>query len=355
MKKLLCGPVEIPRFVLESMDFPSFSHRTPAYEQIQAKVEAQMQQVFGTKQDVFVVTSSGTGCMETAILNCFSPGDHVVVPIVGNFSQQFATMGKTFGLEIEEVLFDYGQSADVERVKNHITDKTKGVFLVHNESSSGVMNDLQAFGQMLKSTNAILVVDSVSGAGGLPLAMDDWGVDVLITASQKCLMAPAGLAFIALSDKAWGHYETSRFPKYYFDLKRFRQFNEVHQTPTTPGIYTLLAVSAALDYLEKEGFANVVARTKANAELLRAGLADLGFKLIVKDGATPSDTLSTVSVPEKADYWRQALKDKGYLVAGGLAPYKADTFRIGTMGYVFEDDIRGLLQALKEVIDEGIS
>lgn len=354
MKKLLCGPVEIPQFVLDAMDTPSISHRSPEYEKIQKEVEMGMQEVFGTLQPVLTVTSSGTGCMEAAIINCFSPGDHVVIPIVGNFSKQFSSMASEYGLDVEEVPFEYGQSADPVRVGPHLKPDTKGLFVVHNESSSGVTNDLKGFGALVRDHKAILVVDSVSGAAGLPLEMDGWGIDILITSSQKCLMAPAGLAFMALSEKAWQRCERSGFPRYYFDLRRFRKFNQDNQTPTTPGIYNLMAVASALQFIRKNGVGDVVNRTAENAALLRSGLKEIGLELVAKEDAIPSDTLTTVLVPGKSAEWLSALKEKGFQVAGGLAPYKEDTFRIGTMGYVFREDIEGMLSAAREIQNERL-
>lgn len=352
MKKLLVGPVEIPNFVLEAMNYPSFSHRTPEYEKIQKKVENQLRKVFGTTQEIFVLTSSGTGAMEASIANCFSPGDHVLVPLVGNFSRQFAHMAKAYGLDVEEVVFDYGEAANPERVKKLIRPDTKGILLTHNESSTGIQNDLEAFGKITRNTDVLLIVDSISGAAGLPLFMDNWGIDVLLTASQKCLMSPPGLSFISLSDKAWRRVEESTLPKFYYDLKSYKKFNEVHQTPATPGIYTLLAVSAALDFIEDEGYEEVWERTASNAEKLRTGLVEMGFQLFVKDLESASDTLTTVYIQGRSKQVQQKLVEKGFLVAGGLTPYAEDTLRIGTMGYVFMQDIDELLEAMKEVKDE---
>lgn len=352
MKKrtFLCGPVEIPDFVLKSLHRESFSHRTPEYEDIHRDVVALMQKVFGTSRDIYVVTASGTGAMEASITNCFSPGDHVVVPIVGNFSTQFSTMLQKFGLKVTEVPFEYGASADPSVVEPYLKEDVKGLFVVHNESSSGVSNDLEAFGKLTRDTPILLVTDSVSGAGGLPLKMDEWGVDIVITASQKCLMSPAGLSFIALSAKAEAAMEHSSFPSYYFGLDRFKEKSVIHQTPTTPGIYTLIAVQRALHYLNEEGFEQALQRTKSNAERLRQGLKELGLDLVAKDGAIASDTLSTVRVPDAKDF-RKKLKEKGFIIAGGLPPHTEDTVRIGTMGYVFKEDIEALLSAIKEVLN----
>lgn len=352
MKKFLVGPVEIPEEVLDSMHQPSISHRTPAYEKVHQKVEAQLQKLFGTEQEIMINTSSGTGSMEAAIANCFSRGDHVLVPLMGNFSRQFATMCRAYHLDVETIEFEYGESADPAVVEEHLKPETKGIFLTHNESSSGVMHDLEAFAKLTRDRDCLLVVDSISGAGGLPIQMDAWGVDIIITSSQKCLMSPAGLSFMALSDKAWKRTETSDLPRFYFDLQRQREFNKKHQTATTPGIYNLFAVSKALDMMEAEGFDAVQARSKRLADKLRSGLKAMGFKLFAKPQALASDTLTTVYLPGEAKIWHEKLKQKGFLVGGGLVPYQEDTIRIGTMGYVFDQDIDELLEAMKELLDE---
>lgn len=354
MKKVLMtvGPTAIPNKVLYSMLQDSISHRSKEYSLLQEKVTNNLKKLINTKNDVLVITSSGTGTMEAVIQNCFSKEDKIVVPVIGKFSEQFAHMAELYGLDVERVIFEGGEAAIPEIVMSKVTKDTKGVFLVHNESSTGVYNDLEAFGKLLKGKDAILVVDSVSGVGGLDVKMDEWGIDVIFTSSQKALMSPAGLAFISLSEKAWKYVEKSTFPKYYFDLNLARKFNLQHQTLTTPAIYTLYAVNEALEIILEEGIENVCERLRKNTKLLRDGIRNLGLELFVKDEKIASPTLTAVKVTGQSESYVKKLRERGIIINGGIKPYSEDVFRIGTMGYVDENDIYTLLSTLKHVIDE---
>lgn len=256
MKKevvMMVGPTAVPDRVLDSMHRKSISHRTPEYCEIQARVSQGLKKVFGTNQEVYTLTSSGTGAMEAAIQNCFSFGDEVIVPVLGVFSSQFADMAEAYNLKVVRDEYELGEAADLDRVMALVTESTKGIFIIHNESATGVYNDLEAFGEALKDRDILLISDSVSGAGGLEMKMDQWHIDILLSSSQKALMVPAGLAFIALSDKAWKATETSDIPKFYFDLNKAKNFYQIDQTPNTPGVYNVFAVDEALKMIFEEG------------------------------------------------------------------------------------------------------
>lgn len=343
---MMVGPTVVPDQVLEAMNQPSISHRSPEYMAIHQRVETGLQQVFGTKNEVFILTSSGTGAMEAAIQNCFSFGDEVVVAVLGDFSEQFAKMAEAFRLKVIRVVVGPGQRADVDEVMSHVSETTKGVVIIHNESATGVYNDLKAFGDRLKGTDVLLITDSVSGAAGLPLKMDEWNIDVLFTSSQKALMAPAGLAFIALSEKAWKRVETSDIPKYYFDLKQFKTFQARNQTPNTPAVYNLFAVDAGLKLILEEGYENVIKRHEQNTQRLIAGLRDLGYDILPESDEFASRTLTAVRAKGKAKAIVEHLKKFGIIVNGGLGNLAEDMFRIGIMGYVFPEDVEALLAAL---------
>lgn len=348
--QMMVGPTAIPHRVLKAMSRESISHRSKEYSIIQERVTNNLKKVFGTKQEVLLLTSSGTGAMESVIQNCFSPDDEIVVPIIGNFSEQFALMGEIYGLKVNRVEFELGETADVNRVMKEVTIATKGVFVVHNESSTGVYNDLEAFGNAIKDTNALLITDSVSGLGGLEMRMDEWHVDVALTSSQKALMTPAGLAFVALSEKAWSRVEESKFPKHYFDYKKASKFNEINQTLTTPAVYTVFAVDEALNMIFEEGLDNLYSRHRTNTELIIKGVKEVGLKLFAKDEKFASPTLTAVYAPGKSKYIVSQLAKKNIIVNGGLAPLTEDVFRVGTMGYVSENDVIAFLYALKQVV-----
>ncbi len=348
--QMMIGPTAIPDRVLRAMNHISISHRSKEYSAVHERVTTNLKRVLNTENEVLILTSSGTGAMEAVILNCFSPGDEIVVPVIGKFSEQYAQMAEIYGLKVKRVMFEYGRTADVEIVMKEVTSSTKGVFVVHNESSTGIYNDIEAFGKALKDTNALLVADSVSGLGGLEIRMDEWNIDVVLTSSQKALMSPAGLAFVALSEKAWSKVECSSFPKYYFDFKIARKFNEIHQTLTTPGVYTLFAVDEALKMIFEEGLENIYIRNKNNTELLLEGIKETGLNLLAKDEKFASPTLTAVHVPGKSKYFISELAKRDVIVGGGMPPLTEDVFRVGTMGYVSKNDVTVFLHELKDVV-----
>lgn len=350
--QMMVGPTTTPNRVLAAMNHETISHRSAEYRVIQERVTTNLKKLFNTENDVLVLTSSGTGAMESVILNCFSPGDEVVIPVIGKFSKQFAEMAEIYGLDVTRIDFELGETADVKTVMNAVKPTTKGVILVYNESSTGVYNDLEAFGKALKDTDTLLITDSVSGLGGLEIRFDEWHVDVALTSSQKALMAPPGLAFITLSEKAWGRVEESKFPKYYFDLKLARAYNEKNETLTTPAINTLIAVDESLKMMLDEGLDNVYLRHEENTKLLIHGVKELGLEIFPKDERFASPTLTAIYVPGESKYYVEELAKRGIIVNGGLVPIAEDVFRVGTMGYVSKNDVVAFLAALKEIVEK---
>ncbi|MGM0216516.1 pyridoxal-phosphate-dependent aminotransferase family protein [Enterococcus sp. AZ109] len=346
---MMVGPTAIPERVLSAMNRPAISHRSKEYDQVQKNVTDNLKKLFGTQNDVLVVTTSGTGAMEACLTNCFSPGDKVVVPVSGKFSAQYAEICKLFGLEVIEVPFEWGTTVDVEQVMAVVDADTKGVFLTHNESSTGVFNDAEAFGAALRDTETLLVLDSVSGVGGLELKFDEWGIDVAFTASQKCLMAPPGLSFITLSDKAWKKVDEAQFTTYYFDFKEYRDYNKQDETPATPAVYTLFAVEEALEMIMEEGVENVYKRHQENTQILRQGLKELGFDLFVKDEKFASPTLTSVYLPNQAKRYAAELAKRNVIINTGINKLANDIIRIGVMGYVSKNDVYALLKTLEEI------
>ncbi|NLY37143.1 MAG: alanine--glyoxylate aminotransferase family protein [Tissierellia bacterium] len=352
MKKevvMMVGPTAVPDRVLQAMNKKSISHRSAEYSEIQARVSKGLKRVFGTENEVYTLTSSGTGAMEAAIQNCFSFGDEVVVPVLGMFSAQFAAMAEAFKLNVKRIEYDLGEAADVESVMAQVTPQTKGVFVIHNESATGVYNDLQAFGEALKDTNTLLITDSVSGAGGLEMKMDEWHVDVLLSSSQKALMVPAGLSFIALNEKAWKATESSNIPKFYFDLNKARSFYAKDQTPNTPAVYNIFAVDEALKMIFEEGLENVYRRHEENTQAIIDGVKKLGYSIFPRDEKHASRTLTAVYAPGRAKEIVKRLGEMGVVVNGGLPPVDNDVFRVGTMGYVYKEDVDTFLAALAQI------
>ncbi len=347
---MMVGPTAVPNRVLDSMNKPSISHRSPEYMEMHLRVREGMKKLFQTKNEVFIITSSGTGAMEAALQNCFSFGDEVVVAVLGTFSNQFASMAEAFKLKVIRVEVELGKAVEVEELMSHVTENTKGVFVVHNESSTGVFNDLEAIGKELKEKDILFISDSVSGAGGLEVKMDDWGIDILLSSSQKALMVPAGLSFISLSEKAWDRVESSDMPKFYFDLKKMRDFQEKNQTPNTPAVYNMFAVDEALKMIFEEGIENVYKRHEDNTQAIIDGVRKLGLDIFPKDDKYASRTLTAVYAKGKAKEIVEGLQKEGIIVNGGLPPVADDVFRVGTMGYVYKEDVDAFLDALEKII-----
>lgn len=350
---MMVGPTTIPQRVLNAMNVESFSHRSTQYDVLQENVTTNLKKIFNTKNEVFVLTSSGTGAMEAAIQNCFSPGDEVVVPTIGKFSDQYAQMCEIYGLDVKRVSFESGETADIKRVMEVVTPSTKGVFVVHNESATGVSNDIEGFGKALKDSEALFIVDSVSGFGGLDMKMDEWGIDVVFTSSQKALMAPPGLAFMSISDKVWGYYEKSSFPKYYFDFKLASEYNKKNETLTTPAIYTLLAANESIKMMLEEGLENIYERHAENTRILTEGVKKLGLDIFPKDEKYASKTVTAIYVPGRSKEIVKALADRGIVVNGGIGTLAEDVFRVGTMGYVSKNDVLLFLKALEDILNKS--
>lgn len=352
MKKeivMMVGPTTVPERVLKAINRKSISHRSKEYCEIHERVRQGLKKIFGTENEVFILTSSGTGAMETAIQNCFSYGDHVVIPVMGTFSKQFAAMAEAYKLDVTPVEFDLGEAADVNKVMEYVTPDTKGVFVVHNETSTGIMNNLEAFGQALDGTDTLLITDSVSGAGGLEMKMDEWKIDVVLSGSQKALMVPAGLAFISLSDKAWKATEQSNIPKFYFDLNKAKKFQEINQTPNTPAVYNIFAIDEALKMIFEEGLDNVYKRHIENTDSIIKGIRKLGYDIFPKEDKYASRTLVAVHAPGKAMEIVNGLGQEGVIVNTGLGSIAEDVFRVGAMGYVYKEDVEGFLEALAKL------
>jgi len=350
--QMLVGPTQLPHRVMTAMSHEAFSHRGDYYKEIQHNVTEGVKKIFKTENDVLMLTSSGTGAMEATIQNLFLPGDEVIIPINGVFGELFYDVAKGYDVDITRVEFEYGTEVDVDEVMEHVTDTTAGVLLIHNESSTGVVNDIEKFGEALKDRETLLVVDSVSGAGGINVEMDNWNLDVVITASQKALMSPAGLSFVALSDQAWDRAEDVNNPRYLFRFVKDRHYANRDLTVHTPATHTMLAVNEAIEMIKEEGFENVLERHKNNAKRVREGVKELGFQVYAKEDAYSSPTITTIYSEGDAGYYVDELKKYDIEVGGGKNPLKEDTFRIGTMGYVSDNDVTAVLEALEDIVNK---
>lgn len=355
------GPTMVPPRVLEVMRRQIIHHRTKEFEAIFDGLEEDLKFVFQTKNPVLILASSGSGAMEAAIVNLFSPGDKVLAISIGNFGDRFAEIATTFGLNVQKLAVKWGEAVNVSDVKKildeDVNNEIKGILVTHNETSTGVTNDIEAIGKLTKGTNRLLVVDAISSLGGLELQMDNWGLDVVVTGSQKALMAPPGLAYVGLSDKAWEAVENSKLPKFYWDFKKYRKglMKAGENPPYTPAITTIMAQAEALKMIKEEGLENVYARHKKLALATQAGVKALGLELLPNQDVS-SYIITAVKAPEGIDIAKviKTLNLKyDIMITGGQKDLKGKIFRIGHCGYTDGLDLIKTFAALEYALSEA--
>jgi aspartate aminotransferase-like enzyme len=349
------GPTPVPSEVLLAMAQPIIHHRTPEYEALFVEVRDGLKQLVQTSQEVIPLACSGTGAMEAAVVNTLSAGDTVVVVTAGKFGERWLELGRAYGLDVVELKAPYGDTVPAERLTQALRahPRARAVLAQHSETSTGVLHDVRAYAAVTRGTEAILVVDAVSSLGIADLQMDAWGVDVVVSGSQKGLMLPPGLGFCALSDKAWALGKTSRLPKYYFDLAAERKTVLKNEAHFTPAVSIVIGLRTVLDMLQREGLANVFKRHDRLARATRAGVEALGLGLFCR--ATPSPAVTAVTAPSGLDS-EQIVKAYSRVhnitIAGGQGEMKGKLFRLGHMGYAAEFDVVVALAALEQVLAE---
>ncbi|PYN10812.1 MAG: aminotransferase [Candidatus Rokuibacteriota bacterium] len=339
------GPTPVPSEVLLAMAQPIIHHRTPQYERLFGDVRAGLKRLFQTSADVLPLACSGTGAMEAAFVNTLSAGDTVVVVRAGKFGDRWLEMATAYGLDIIDLTAPFGHSVPAERLAEALKahPNVKAVLTQHSESSTGVLHDVRSYAAVTRGHDAILIVDAVSSLGIADLPMDAWGIDVVLSASQKGLMLPPGLGFCALNDKAWAKARTSTLPKFYFNLVEERKFLTRNEVRFTPAVSIIVGLREAIRMIEAEGLANVFKRHDRLARATRAGVEALGLELFAK--ATPSPAL-TDSEKILAAY----SQSHNITIAGGQAEMKGQLFRLGHMGYAAEFDVIAALAALELVL-----
>ncbi len=348
------GPVPIPEDALAEAAKPIIHHRTDIFSDIFMEVAEGMKYVFGTKQDVFILASSGTGAMEAAVANLLSPGDEVITINGGKFGERWGDIARAWGLNVHEVKLEWGEPFTGEQLAEELKKypKTKAVFATLSETSSGSVYDIKSFAQATAKTDAVLVVDAISGLGATPCPMDEWGVDVLVAGSQKALMIPPGLAYIALSEKAWKLAESSTLPKYYFDLKAYKKNLGKKTTPYTPAITLIIQQKKTLEFIKKIGLETLFEHHRILADATRAGVKAIGLELLSK---IPGNIATAVKVPEGVDggqLVKTVQKKYGVYIAGGQSHYKGKIFRIAHLGYMGAFDIITALSAVEMALAE---
>lgn len=349
------GPTPVPQDILEAVAKPMVNHRGREFAALIQRVAARLREFFLTKNDVLILSASGTGGMESAIVNTLSPGDKVLAVSIGAFGERFAAIAETFGAQVTMLPYEWGQAARPEDVRRALQDDPgiKAVLITHNETSTGVTNPLQEIAQVVREFDKLLLVDAVSSLGAIPLDMDGWGLDAVVTGSQKGWMVPPGLAFVALSDRGWQAYESAKMPRFYFDLGKHRDSLAKGQTPWTPTISVFFGLDIALERMSVEGLERIFARHARLARMVRDGVKEMGLKLLCEDETCASDTVTAVRCPDGIEVTalRNLMEDEfGIVLAGGQGKLSGKIFRIGHLGLVEEDDIRHALAGLEQAL-----
>ena len=350
------GPTPLPDRVVRAMSRPMIDHRGPEFAAILARITSGARRVFKTSGDLLLLTSSGTGGLESAVANLVSPGDQVVVALSGNFGERFAALAAGYGADVVRLEFEWGQPVDADdlaRVLEH-HPKARVLLLTHNETSTGLTNPLRELARVGRDAGRVVVVDGVSSISSIAIETDAWGIDVAVSGSQKGWMAPPGIALVSVSERAWEQQARARSPRFYFDWKEAKTWADKGMTPFTPAIPVLFALQEGLAMLEEEGLDSVYDRHARLARATQTGLQALGFQLYAREGFR-SNTVTSALPPPGLDVnaLRKLLDDKyGVVIAGGQAKMAGKMIRVGHLGAIAEGDVVQVLWAIEQALEE---
>lgn len=343
---MIPGPTPVPETALLAMAKHPMGHRSSEFSAVLAEVMQDLKWLFQTEEDVFIFTSSGTGAMEAAIYNLVNHGDKVLSLVIGNFGERWAKIAKMRGADVEIIAADWGKAIDPvvlkARLDQDVNKEIKFVTLTHNETSTGVTNDVKALNDIIQEHGAISIVDGVTSVGAISLKMDEWKVDVVVSGSQKGFMIPPGLAFLACSKKAWKAYENCKNPSFYFNFGAYKKSAAENTTPYTPNVSLIMALRETLKMMKAEGLENIYDRHAKLAAGLRAGVRKLGLRLFVEDDSIASNAITAILPPDgiSVPEIRKTLnKDFDIVVANGQNQLQDKIFRMGHLGFVSERDL----------------
>ena len=352
------GPTPCPPEVLKAISKQMINHRGKEFAEILNHVTTKLKQFFQTKGDVFLLTGSGTGGMEAAVVNTLSSGDKVLATSNGFFGERFTELATEFGAEVKPLTFEWGKPVDPEAVRQALKADPgiKAVLVTHNETSTGLTNDLRSISAVAKEFDKLVLVDAISSLGSIDLPVDAWQCDVVVTASQKGWMVPPGLAMVSVSDKAWQAHAKAKMPRYYWDFTKAKKYLEIGQTPWTPAVSVFFGLAASLDILLSEGLPNIFARHARIAQLARDGVKANGLSLFPEEKYA-SNVITAIKASDKLNVAKllQILHmEYNIVLAGGQDKLAGKIFRIGHLGWITEKDMKQILQALKEVLPKAI-
>lgn len=353
---MIPGPTPVPEKVLLSLAKHPIGHRSGDFSKIIAEINQALKWLHQTKNEVLSLNVSGTGAMEAGIINFLSPGDRVLVGVNGKFGDRWAQIAEVFGLQTERISAEWGKPLDTEEFRTKLeadsNKEIKAVIITHSETSSGVLNDLETINKYVKAHGeALIIVDAVTSLGAYNLPIDDWGLDVVASGSQKGYMVPPGLGFISVSDRAWQAYEQAKIPRFYMDLGKYKKANAKDSTPFTPPINLMYGLQTALQMMQKEGLEKIFERHLRLTKATRAAAKALGLSLFAPDDA--ASTSVTAIATDDAEKIRSTMRSKyDIAMAGGQDHLKGKIFRIGHLGFVSDRDILMTISCLEATLIE---
>jgi aspartate aminotransferase-like enzyme len=356
---MIPGPTPIPTRILAAMNHEMIGHRGPVFSKILGEVIEGLKWAYQTKNDVMVFPSSGTGGMETAIVNTLSAGDNALFVNIGNFGERWIKIAKAYGVNALDLKVERGKDCDPTVLKAEMAKDTKkeikAVFMQQNETSTGVVNDVKALAAVVHQShpNALVEVDAVSGLLAKELKTDEWGLDVVVSGSQKAFMVPPGIAAVSMSAKAWQAYEKSNLPKHYWDIKNQKKFADKGQTYTTPPESLVFGMHEAIKMIREEGIENIFKRHETNRDIVRQAMKAIGCKLLAADScASPAVTAIFPPAGIDGEKVRSEIRRFGFELAPGQSDLKGKIFRIGHLGYVDYMELVATVGALELLFNE---
>jgi aspartate aminotransferase-like enzyme len=353
---MIPGPTPVPEQVLLAMAKHPIGHRSSDFNQVMAEVTQGLKWLHQTQNDVLILAASGTGAMEAGMINFLSPGDRILVGCNGKFGDRWAEVGKAYGLNVETITAEWGKSLNPDEFRAKLEADTdqqiKAVVVTHSETSTGVLNDLETINRHVKAHGeALMIVDAVTSIGAVHLPLDEWGLDVVASGSQKGFMIPPGLGFVAVSSKAWEAYAHAKLPRFYLDLGKYRKDAAKNSTPFTPPVNLFFALQAALKMMQAEGLESIFARHQRQMKGTRAAMKALSLPLFASDQVASPAITAIAPAHVDSERIRSILKKQfDIAVAGGQDHLKGKIFRIGHLGFVSDRDILTAVGALESAL-----
>ena len=357
MQLRIPGPTPCPDDVLKAVGRQMINHRGKTFAEMTNRIVPRLQECFQTKNDLVILTTAGTGGLESAVVNMLSPKDKVLGVSIGYFGDRFADCASIYGAEVIPLKYAWGQAANPDDIRKALKENPaiKAVLVTHNETSTGTTNPLKEIAKAVKEFDKLILVDAVSSMSSIDLPVDAWGLDVVVTGSQKGWMVPPGLAFVSISEKAWKAHAEAKMPRFYFDYSRAKKFAADGQTPWTPAVSIYFGLDVALDMMLKEGLQNIFARHTRIANKARAWVKSKGLKLVPEEKFA-SNTVTAVHAPEDIDEtkFRSILRTEYKVeIAGGQGAMKGKAFRIGHLGFITDKDMDEITVAMDQALPKA--